>query len=468
MKHTGTIRKIMALLLCAGLAQGWLCPAYGAGAEEQQAGDYLRQKGVYQGDESGSLMLDKPLTRAELAAILTRLHGEGEVNPEHYAWACYFEDVPGWARPYIGYCTASLLMKGYDSRLFGAGDPVKPAAACTAALRACGYEGGEGTDWTYGSACAYAAGLGLLPEGMDRAAPVSRGQMAVLLYRGLEKPRQKPTGSQRDNIQIGADGLVVSKTIVQDDWSRQDFSRQANPAAFAGSYTRGWYNALRQTILDTDEILAGNDEKGFNPRYLYAHTRVAWAPSEDFHLFSEVLGRIYGYYHYHVGGEPYAQNPYEYPGYITVEVEWNWANPAALAFIRPELESLAGKTDREKIYALNEYLCDLMAYGKSASGSEQIFSRHDQPALGVCAQYATAFSFLCTAADIPCIIVTSETHAWNQVYVEGRWRTVDVTNNDASYNRDAYLLCDDEPGRDALPQATLFAKELLAPGSTQG
>lgn len=460
-------KRITAALLLAVTAFLLAFPAYGAQGEQELAGEYLRQKGVYQGDASGDLALDKQLTRGELAAVLTRLHGEGEIDPNLYTWACYFEDAPNWAKPYIGYCTASLLMKGYDSRLFGAGDPVKPAAACTVVLRACGYDGGEGTDWTYETSCAYAKELGLLPQGMDQTTAVSRGDMAVLLCRALEKPRQqKPVGSQLDNIQIGADGVIASKTIVQDDWSREDFSRQANPAVFTGSYSRGWYNALRQTVVDAEEILAGSGEDGFNPRYLYAHTRTAYAPSEDFHLFSETLRRIYGYYYYHVGGEPYAKNPYEYPGYITVEVERNWAKPQTLDFIRPTIQSLAGKSDREKILALNDYLCGLMAYGENSPSPADIFSSHDQPVLGVCAHYATAFSFLCTAADIPCVIVSSEDHSWNQVYVEGRWQTVDVTNNDASYNRNAYLLCDDAPGEDAAPQASWFAKEVLVPGST--
>ncbi len=79
-------------------------------SEIQQAGAILRDRGVYQGDASGNLNLDKGLTRAELAAILTRL--EGETNPEFYAWAFYFQDVPAWAKPYVGCCVASLNMMG--------------------------------------------------------------------------------------------------------------------------------------------------------------------------------------------------------------------------------------------------------------------------------------------------------------------------------------------------------------------
>lgn len=460
------MKKFTAMLLCAAIALASLCPVYGAGEEARQAGDYLRRRGVYLGDESGDLMLDKSLTRAELAAILTRLNGEGQVNPAHYEWACYFTDVSDWAKPYVGYCVASLLMKGYDSQRFGPEDPVNPAAACTVTLRACGYDREEGSDWRYETACAYAAGLGLLPEHAAQASSITRGDMAILLYRALEKPRQKPAGSQQDNIRLAEDGTVESKTIVQENWSREDFSQQANPAVFTGSYTRGWYNAVRQTIVDTDIILAGNNDQGFNPRYLYAHTRAESIPSEDFHILSQVMRRIYGYYFYQIGGEPYVKNPYEYPGYVTIEVELNWADEDTLAFIGPKLESLAGKSDRQKILELNDYLCDLMAYGKNTVGPREIFSQHDQPVLGVCAHYATAFSFLCTAAGIPCVKISSDNHAWNQVYVEGKWQTVDVTSNDASYYRNAYLLCDKAPGQDSMPQATWFAKELLVPGST--
>ena len=57
------------LLLCGGTA-------YAAGTEAEAAGEYLREKGVLQGDASGDLMLDKTLVRVELAAILDT--GDGQ------------------------------------------------------------------------------------------------------------------------------------------------------------------------------------------------------------------------------------------------------------------------------------------------------------------------------------------------------------------------------------------------------
>ena len=97
------MKRILSMGLCIIISLAMVLPAFASEtpSEIESAGAYLRERGVYQGDGSGDLKLDKGLTRAEMAAILTRLHGEGQVNPSLYTWACYFTDVPDWARPYV-------------------------------------------------------------------------------------------------------------------------------------------------------------------------------------------------------------------------------------------------------------------------------------------------------------------------------------------------------------------------------
>ena len=133
-------KKFLSMVLAFVLGLSMAVPAFATeqSAEIEVAGAYLRERGVYQGDGSGDLMLDKGLTRAEMAAVLTRLHGEGQVNPSLYTWACYFTDVPDWAKPYVGYCTANLLVAGYDASHYGPNDMVAPAVACTVVVRCCG------------------------------------------------------------------------------------------------------------------------------------------------------------------------------------------------------------------------------------------------------------------------------------------------------------------------------------------
>lgn len=468
------MKKYICALLCGILALSLACPVFASEPEltTEAAGARLREMGVYQGNATGDLMLEKGLSRAELAAILTRLHGEGKVDPNQYAWACYFDDVPEWARPYVGYCTATLLVKGYGNGTYGPNDPVTPAAACTVVFRVCGFGDGEGEAWTYYTACDYAVKLGLISGATARADAITRGDMAVLLCLAIQKEGQTPPPeqppAQAESITYAADGTITSKTITQAAWSREDFSQEANPAVFTGFYTREWYNAIRQTIVDQETILAGNDADDFNAGYLYAHTLAPNQPEEAFDAFCYVLARISGAYYYSLGAEPYTKNQYEYPGYTIIKVDTILHTDELVRLIQPELSALEGKSDREKVVVFNDYLCDRIAYGKNDQCTLQsIFSPHTEPVYGVCANYSSAFSFLCDAAGIPCVVITSEDHVWNEVYVDEQWLTVDVTFNDGSFNRDAYLLSTMAAREDIMPQSTDFAQELLVPGSTK-
>ena len=126
-----------------------------------------------------------PLTRAHLATILARLHGgsgQVEESRDFYAAQCQFQDVPDWARQYAGYCAYHGLMVGYGDGLFGAEDPVTPAAACTVILR---YLALPDLVWDYSSACSTACDLGLSEPAMTAQGTISRGDLAVMLYRAL-------------------------------------------------------------------------------------------------------------------------------------------------------------------------------------------------------------------------------------------------------------------------------------------
>ena len=72
----------------------------------------------------------------------------------------------------------------------------------------------------------------------------------------------------------------ASYTISADHWSREDFSRQANPAVFTGVYDRNLYNAIRQTLVD------GNSAAP-------AYTMVS---KENYGEVKRLLGRMDGYF----------------------------------------------------------------------------------------------------------------------------------------------------------------------------
>lgn len=197
------MRKILNTVVCVALAMSLACPAFAAdiNTEQQTAAAYLREAGIMVGDETGDMMLERGLTRAQMAAVLTRVIA----NPEHveadsayYRSKCSFTDVPDWAKVYVGYCAANHLVAGYGNGLYGSNDPVTPAAACTVMLRCLG---DVGMEWSYSTACQTAIELKLAPAEALAGTEITRGNMAILIYRTM--------------AQMGYD-IGVSEDIISD------------------------------------------------------------------------------------------------------------------------------------------------------------------------------------------------------------------------------------------------------------
>lgn len=183
------IKRWLACALSCALGLSIVTPASAAETkpELETAASFLRQQGIMTGNEQGDMMLEQGLTRAQLAVILARM----TVEPEHleadkpfYERQCTFADVPEWAQAYVGYCSANYLMAGYGNGLFGANDPVTPAAACTVMLRC--LEDVE-SDWDYSTACPKAVAEGLTEVDALTVPAITRGSMAILIYRTMAR-----------------------------------------------------------------------------------------------------------------------------------------------------------------------------------------------------------------------------------------------------------------------------------------
>ena len=308
---------------------------------------------------------------------------------------------------------------------------------------------------------------------------------------------------------------ITEKDIDGTAWSREDFSLQANPSIFDDYYTRDSYNAIRQSIVDRDIILADNDDKDFNPYYKYAHF---YDPENDDNgwyataqlpfKISRVISRKYDYFTYL---EPYVKRPGS--GYSIVQIKystnglakenfpgWSEADKAVDTFLKT-IEHLSGS---DRIKAISRYLGERLYYDLSGSSTStpDIFTS-SSPGKGACLTYAYAFQYICEQAKIPCVRVTSNKtalqdvgHAWNAVYADGKWRYVDPTNYSVRFSStitDAatgittpHELTKEEIDRyidmqqlfwevndpdfwcvDENPIETRFGMELLVPGSTK-
>lgn len=136
-----------------------------------------------------------------------------------------------------------------------------------------------------------------------------------------------------------------------------------------------------------------------------------------------------------------------YPdGYDTqeeVETDWN-------KLVKCKNELIANMdnsgSDFEKVKYFNDWLCDNNTYNKTTlvtkmryiiTGAMIYGDTDEEEKYPVCQSYAFALKYLCDDANIPCTVVTSSTHMWNLVKLNGKWYIVDTTWND-NY-KDAYI-----------------------------
>ena len=242
--------------------------------------------------------------------------------------------------------------------------------------------------------------------------------------------------------------------ISADHWSREDFSQEASPEVFTGVYSRELYNAIRQTMVDGTSDTAP------------AYTMVS---KEDYSAVKKLIGRMEGVLRYEHHVPQNFTNYWQYLDYFAVSAEMPENYQAPLDFIQPALDhawTLA--SDRERVGYFNDYTRTLLAYQKGkTAGITQTFAPHAGELKAACGSYARAMKFLCGAADIPCFTVSSKTHTWNLVYVDGQWLHVDVSANDLSGRNGVLLVESYQTGKDQAPEATAFLKELFVPGSTK-
>ena len=235
-----------------------------------------------------------------------------------------------------------------------------------------------------------------------------------------------------------------------------DWSRDADPAVFDRTYTRDAYNMFRQSIADTERILSGDDYV-FRTAQLSDGTRTA---------MRDVAAAI--------GNWPVYSVRTDLDGSSCVSVKYTDSYRDAADNCVPFIRQISGLSDEEKAVELAFFLCDHLTYRSDTAATPRTVLASDAVSSGNCMAYAHSYMFLCDLAGIPCILVHSANHQWNQVYVDGNWRNVDVSALDAGDNsairsyqtvlyKDAEL--QNSIYQQTQPALTAFARELLVPGS---
>ena len=116
-------------------------------------------------------------------------------------------------------------------------------------------------------------------------------------------------------------------------------------------------------------------------------------------------------------------------------------------------------TDEEKLYKMSEWICDNISYDtfelRASYGKDHVddygnrFEREQEPEdlirnrVGVCDGYARLTVAMCNAVGIPAARISGVTpgirHAYNVIYINGKWGIYDNCENDTDYNLDLSL-----------------------------
>lgn len=167
-------------------------PDVTAGAWYSDSVEYISELGVMVGDGGGNFNPDKPVTRAEMAAIICRTlektKSEAEYMPA-YLVAENFPDVPEshWANGYINKVSFLGIAGGYGNGRFGPSDHLTYEQAVTMIVRMLGMETKASEYGGYPDGyLAVADSMGLL-SGVHavRGEKFSRANVTMLLFNYL-------------------------------------------------------------------------------------------------------------------------------------------------------------------------------------------------------------------------------------------------------------------------------------------
>ena len=98
------------------------------------------------------------------------------------------------------------------------------------------------------------------------------------------------------------------------------------------------------------------------------------------------------------------------------------------------------KTDIEKALVVHEHLCDTIVYSSRLQAAAHDIEGAIFEKEAVCEGYALAYKYYMNRLEIPCKIVSGtsngQSHAWNQIQLNGNWYMVDPTWDDVANSHD--------------------------------
>ncbi len=187
------IPKFIAVVLIISIVLSVPAFASGSSTGSTKNADALFSLGLFKGT-GASYELDATPTRAQGITMLIRLLGEENAALSSDA-TLSFQDVPEWAVKYVAYAFAKGYSKGTSDTTFSPDETLDAKSYVTFALRALGYNDGNG-DFSWNTALADSAKLGLMASATASSLSSvthNRGDMVDLSYCALTMPLKGQT-----------------------------------------------------------------------------------------------------------------------------------------------------------------------------------------------------------------------------------------------------------------------------------
>lgn len=267
-----------------------------ADSKVEVAVDKLVAYGIITGYEDGTFRPDNQITRAEFAAIVTRMKGVADSLPTDAVTG--FADLDNdssraWARPYVQAAVNLGIINGFEDGTFRAGEPVTYEQAVKMLVCAVGYEVVAKSEYnkllatnpnnvTWSSGYIAAANKHFITKGVITAQvtqPASRGIVAVLTSNSLEVPELEK--DENGNLTKPEDGETQGTNIT-----------------ISGTVIETYYTGLKddETGLAENEITIYNSEDGEETYTLAA----SYAKTIDLDAY---IGRRVDAYYDNIEGE---------------------------------------------------------------------------------------------------------------------------------------------------------------------
>lgn len=226
-------RLITVVLALAMILTSVGIPAFAANFSDitnenvSTAVDKLVANGIITGYEDGTFKPDNQITRAEFAAIVTRMKGVANNLPKDSKtgfWDLDADDSRAWARPYVKAAVDLKIINGFEDGSFRAAEPVTYEQAVKMLVCAVGYEVVANSEYnkaiainpnaTWSAGYIAAANKHGITRGVMTSLitqPASRGVVAVLTSNGIEVPplKENENGSFEKDETSGNEQSVI-------------------------------------------------------------------------------------------------------------------------------------------------------------------------------------------------------------------------------------------------------------------